>query len=260
MSASELIQLIVVALGSGFTVKLLDIVYQEWRQRSDRERTAARFIDEHLDPLLKSADEFVGKVRSLAEDDFRAVHDVSIDSGWRDNHDYGSLLFLAARFWAQIEVIRRDGMSVAMGQDKRGRQLQAFFDCLESRRVRIAARILQRAAGEVFLDQTSGAYTGFKRAFAESEEFRGWLMPLAQVLSKLRNTSQRQMLLQYAVVVHAMIDTLDAKHLITRERPSWPHKLSARSRNDLDRRVFGVYLRFVEGRHKYLGPPRGRPQ
>jgi len=57
-------------------------------------------------------------------------------------------------------------------------------------------------------------------------------------------------------VIHALIDSLDPHHSVTRERPSWPDKLSVRSWRDLDYRVFGVYLKFVSNRRKYLGPPK----
>ena len=47
--------------------------YQEVRRGSERRRTARRFVDEHLDPVLKAADELVGKLRSLAMADFKMV-------------------------------------------------------------------------------------------------------------------------------------------------------------------------------------------
>jgi hypothetical protein len=61
------------ALGGGLTVKLIDIVYQEIRRREDKTQTAAKFVDAHLDPLLKAADELVGKLHSLATSDFKAL-------------------------------------------------------------------------------------------------------------------------------------------------------------------------------------------
>jgi hypothetical protein len=138
-------QLFVAALGGGFTVKVLDIAYQEYRHWKTQWKSAEQFVDEHLDPLLKSADELVGKLRSLAEKDFKTIYDVDPNSTTLSNHDFGSLMFLFGRFWAQIEVIRQQPMSVAMAKDPRGLQLQHFFDCLESRRVRIIDRIF--AAG-----------------------------------------------------------------------------------------------------------------
>jgi hypothetical protein len=250
------IKIIGLALGSGITVKILDIVYQEIQRWRSTRQTATTFIDDHLDPLLKSADELNGKLRSLAENDFKALHKVA-DSEFLTNTEFASLLFLFGKFWAQIEIIRHEGMSVAMAKDGRGARLQSFFDCLESRRVRIVDRILQRAVGEVFIKETkTTSFVDFMTAFENENNTRKWVTPLAKFLSRMEHTTERQQLLQYGAVIHALIDNLDPDHLVTRERPSWPNKLSGRSWRDLNYRVFGVYLKFVTNRRKYLGPPK----
>ena len=68
----------------------------------------------------------------------------------------------------------------------------------------------------------------------------------------------RQRVLQYGVVVHAFIDTLDPKHRTTRERPAYPNKLTRRTKRDLIGRVFGQYLPKVSRKNvqKYTGIPR----
>lgn len=250
-------QLFVAALGGGFTVKVLDIAYQEFRHRKARTLSTEELVDQHLGPLLKSADELVGKLRSLAEVDFKPVHRVVPDEKCLGNHEFASLLYLFGRFWARVELIRHKGLSVSMGKDKRGAQLQNFLDCLESRRVRIVDRILQRAVGEVIVrnDETL-TFVEFVRTFETDTASRQWIMPLAKFLSRTEHTTERQRLLQYGAVLHALIDTLDSKHLITRERPASPNKLSSRSWADLNYRVFGVYLKFVENKQKYIGPPK----
>jgi hypothetical protein len=40
-------QLFLSALGGGFTVKILDIAYREFKERSSASRTAKRFLDGH---------------------------------------------------------------------------------------------------------------------------------------------------------------------------------------------------------------------
>ena len=250
-------QLFVAALGGGFTVKLLDIAYQEFRHRKTRNLTAEEFVDQHLGPLLKTADELVGKLRSLAEVDFKPVHRVEPDRRCLSNHEFASLLYLFGRFWARIELVRHKGLSVSMGKDKRGAELQHFLDCLESRRVRVVDRILQRAVGEVIVrDDDTITFVEFARTFETDETARQWIMPLAKFLSRTEHTTEHQRLLQYGTVLHALIDTLDAKHLVTRDRPALPNKLSQRSWADLNYRVFGVYLKFVSNRQKYIGPPK----
>ncbi len=250
---AQLVNLITVALGSGLTVKVLDIIYQEWRQTTTRRITAKEVVDRHLDPLLKSADEFVGKVWSLSEGGFQSIRGVDPEAPSITNHDFGSLLFLTARFWAQVEAIRYEGMSVAMAKDERGSKVQKFFDCLESRNVRLLERVLQRAVGEVSFREGMSAYSGFVAAYETDDRTRKWLLPLARFLTKLNNTSQRQTLLQYGAIVHAFIDTMDPRHLVTRNRPSWPGRLTKRSITNLRFRVFGVYLKFVQNQPKYVG-------
>jgi hypothetical protein len=146
-------QLLAAALTGGLIVKLLDFIYQEFRLWSDRASSARRFVDEHLDPLLKAADELVGKLRSLAEDDFRPLHNIPPETATLDSPDFSSIMFLFARFWARIEILREDGLSVAMSKDKRGLHLLQFLNCLESRRVRVVDRIAQRAAGEAMVER-----------------------------------------------------------------------------------------------------------
>jgi hypothetical protein len=247
-------------LGSAFTVKLLDIAYQEIRRRFERSQTATRFVDEHLDPILKAADELVGKLHSLGREDFRSMHNTSPDAAPTDNNDLGGLIFLFARFWAQIEIFKREGLSIAISQDERGRQLESFFDCLESTRVRLIDRTEQRAIGETILELQADrlrtiTYIEFIRR-ARTEETSNWLEPLRIILVRAWHTKQKQQLLQYLTVLHALIDTLDKDHLVTRARPTIPNKLTRQSWRDLNYRVFGVYLKFVSDHQKYLGPPR----
>jgi hypothetical protein len=263
MADTEWFRLLTAAFGGGLIVKALDILYQEIRRLLERSQSARRFVDEHLDPLLKAGDELVGKLRSLAEEDFKPFRDVGFDLSRIDNHDFSGLLFLLARFWAQIEIIRQEGLSVSIAKDVRGRRLQNFFDCLESRRVRIVDRISQRAVGELMLIKRNGKYgtktfIDFIHSAESDAEVRRWLEPAAKFLSRAHHTTERQKLLLYGAVIHALIDTLDHRHEVTRERPSYPNKLSKKTWRDLKYRVFGQYLSFIEP-SKYLGPPKRRP-
>ncbi len=95
-------------------------------------------------------------------------------------------------------------------------------------------------------------YVEFVQAPETSEDVRRWIEPLATVFNRTQHTRDRQQLLQYGTVVHALIDTLDPKHVVTSERPSYPNKLTERTRKDLKYRVFGVYLKFVSRQISYL--------
>lgn len=251
------LRLFTAALGGGLTVKAVDIIYQEVRRRLEKKQSARKFVDDHLDPLLKAADELVGKLHSLAVEDFKTLISRKLSIKPVSDNDFGGLLYLFSQFWARVEIIRREGLSVAISRDRRGAMLQHFFACLESRKVRIVDRISQRAIGELLIKppdylRTTG-YVEFVRALETSEEVRRWIEPLAVILSRMQHTSDRQQVLQYGIVVHALIDMLDPTHVVTSRRPSYPQKLSERTQTDLKYRVFGVYLRFVRNKYKYLG-------
>jgi hypothetical protein len=265
MTVAQWLQLVAAALGGGFTVKLLDILYLEVRRRFEGSQSARRFVDEHLDPLLKAADELVGKLRSLAVSDFKPLHGVADVHDTFSDNDFASLIYLFGCFWARIEIIRRESLSVSLVSDQRGKHLQNFLDCLESRHVRIVDRISQRAVGELLTNASNSRlgtidFIEFVTRFEEQPNFRRWIRPLASILTRTRHTASRQTLLQYGVVVHALLDTLDPLHQASRERPSYPGKLSRRTWRDLQYRVFGRYLDFVHNTHKYLGPPKGGPR
>ena len=258
---TDWLKLLTAALGGGLTVKFVEILYQEVRRRSEHSRSAKQFVDQHLDPLLKAADELVGKLRSLADEDFKSLRGVDPNTVRYVNHDFTGLLFLLAKLWANIEIIRHESVSVRISTDKRGKGLQSFIDCMESRRIRLVDRISQRAIGESILDDRKGAlktisFVDFVQQIESDPDTRRWVAPATRILSRTQHTSVRQMLLQYGAVVHAMIDTLDPQHHVTRNRPSYPHKLSKKSWRALKYRVFGQYLEFIPEPSKYLGPPR----
>lgn len=104
------VQLFTAALGGGLTVKVVDIIYQEVRRRLDRTESVTKFLDGHLDPLLKAADEVVGKLHSLATEDFKSLAGRQLNLNSISDNDFGSLLYLFSRFWARIEIIRQEGL------------------------------------------------------------------------------------------------------------------------------------------------------
>ena len=260
----EWLQILLAGCAGGVIGAVLNVAYAEYSRRSDRSRSARRFVDENLDPVLKAADEMVGKLLSLSKDDFRSIHILEQDARPVAYKDFNGLLFLLAKLWAQIEIFRHDGLSISITKDKRGKRFQDFMNCLESRKIRIVDRISQRAVGELLsTGQASPArimsFIEFVRLLEPGSEGHAWLSPVIRFLSRTRHTAERQKILQYGIVVHAMIDTLDPDHLVTRDRPSLPHKLSKKSWNQLKHRIFERYLSFVPNRQKYLGPPKRRP-
>jgi hypothetical protein len=232
---------------------LIELVYKEIKDWRMERRERSRSVDVSLEPLLRATDELSGKLRSLAESDFLPIRG-------RGNYsladtDVASLVYLFVQFWAEVEIVRFKGLSAEIARSERGKQTQAFLNCLQSRRLRLIDRISQRALGEAALiDGRTMNFVEFVRCSGADPLAEKWLLPLIGVLAALDGSDQRQRMLQYSVVLHALIDTLDPLHLITRDRPGTPNKLSKASKKALNYRVFGVYLKFVTGRTKYIGP------
>jgi hypothetical protein len=252
------------SIGAGFSggaiVKLLDYGYQEYRRRSEASKTAKNITDKHMDPILKSADELVGKIRSLAQADFQELIRAPMpgnaegQSCWSP---YLSLVYLFAQFWCRVQILRIESLFVNLAADARGKRLLAFFDALEATKNRLTERAWERGMGEVIMEQTSSGervltFAEFVDRFLSAEEFRRWFQPLMAVLSRLRHTRERQRLLAYGVILHALIDTLDSEHAVTRNRDGWSNKLTDRTTRDLRYRVFRTYLPFVEESNRYL--------
>lgn len=251
-------QLVAAALGGGLTVKLLDIAYQEIRSRFSQRRTARKLVDDHLDPILKAADEIVGKLRSLAEEDFASLRRSAVRTEETVVADHKTLvlLYLFASFWARIELLKRDAIGGSLQKHPKGKLLKQFLDCIESRRVRLVDRGVQRAVGETLLDTVrTPASTIYFIEFADrvqDQRVWQWYRPLHRTVTRFQHTQDRQRVLQYGAVLHALIDTLDPKHDVTGQRPSWPNKLTRRTVRALQFRIFGRYLGFVRTKRKYF--------
>jgi len=77
MADTGWLQIIGAALGGGFvggiTLKILDIGYQEFQRRRTERVTASKFVDEHLDPLLKSADDTQRQASVISRERFSGI-------------------------------------------------------------------------------------------------------------------------------------------------------------------------------------------
>jgi len=240
------------------TQRLFGSLFSELRGRWQSSVAARRVIDTQLDPLLKAADELQGKLRSLAEEDFRDFRPPPNPAApRRDLVNLCSTLYLFAQFWGRLEILRRESFHADLARNKKGEILLRFLRSLESRRVRLVDRAWQRAIGECVIAEGDKAeviqFKSFVEQFESTTLLRNWLQPLEHILRECRLPRTRQRVLQYGVVVHALIDTLDPKHLTTRERPAYPNKLSEQAKRDLVGRVFGVYLPDVGNTTKYVG-------
>lgn len=93
-------EILVAGFLGALIVKLLDYVYHEIRMSSERRRTARRFVNENLDPVLNAADELVGKLRSLAVRDFKTLRRTHSSSG--RYHDFVDFLYLCGGLYTIV--------------------------------------------------------------------------------------------------------------------------------------------------------------
>ena len=250
------------AISGGAVVKIADYLYSEYQRRSDESRSIKKLVDKHLDPILKAADELVGKVASLAKEDFRELRRVAPpgEGDLKDQIVLTNILYLIAQFWARIQLLRLESLYSDLARENTGRRISGFLAALEANRNRLVDRAWQRAIGEaliIFRGEKAEilTYHDFVERYAQAATFRAWFEPLASLLQQTNHTRYRQRFLVYGAILHSFIDTLDQKHVVVREIPAWPNKLSRRSRRDLEYRVFKVYLPFVKGPRKYCRTP-----
>ena len=224
-------ELLAAAATGGAGAKVLDWIYEEYKRRSGAARSAREIVERDLDPLLKAADELVGKIRSLAVQDFQGYRRPS--EAAELGVEFAATLFLFAQFWARLEILARESVSVVLSSVKSGEQLQEFVRTLETRRVRLITRARQRGIGAALVaegerHQVISLYEFYER-YQQDDMLGRWIEPLKRILSEARHTSNRQRVLAYGAVVHALIDTLDPEHKVTRLRPGWGNKLTRRS-------------------------------
>ncbi|QTR48951.1 hypothetical protein [Candidatus Thiothrix anitrata] len=248
-------------LSGGVLVKLMELVYQALKTRFDSKETAKKIIDLHLDPLMKSADEIVGKTCSLARRDFKELippKNTDINSNELPSIEILGILYLYARFWGRIEILHQESLGISISTDKRGELLREFFASLESQKIRLVDRTHQKAIGELatHLDRNgklrSIGVVEFVSKFKKHQEMQNWLIPLLKILQNTKDKKIRQKVLVYGVVMHALVDTLDPKHHSSHWRPAYPNKLTKQSRQNIRYQVFNRYLKMVKNIDKYL--------
>jgi hypothetical protein len=248
-------------LAGALLVKVLDRVYEEYRVRAAAGESARSLLAKHLDPILKSADELVGKLRSLALSDFAEFRHNPQPREQLGQLRQWAVLFLFGQFWARVQILRIESASVALGSEKTGQRLQAFLYMFESQRIRVVDRAWQRATGEALIindpdGRRAMTFYEFLQKIKADKNFASWFDPLLSQLQRTSKVVNRQRLLVYGAVLHAMIDTLEPKHVVTRNRTGWGNKLTKKSREELEWRVFREYLEFVESPHAYTRPQK----
>ena len=163
----------------------------------------------------------------------------------------------------RIQILRIESVFLNISSDAKGKKLHNFINALESNQSRLIERSWQRGMGEALLliekkEMRIYTFREFVEKYRSSEEFEKWFKPLLEIISKSKLRENRQKMLFYGSIMHALIDTLDPKHLITKFRPAWPNKLSKKGITDLKYRVFKEYLPFVKNPEEYYSKKTAR--
>jgi hypothetical protein len=241
--------LLLALLSGGVLTKLVESLVAWVKASRGEKKSAKALVDAHLEPLLKAADAIVGKTTSLAERDFAPLKSQTNSTFVNAiSQDLIGLAYLYARFWGRIEILAAESLGMSLTSDKRGAKLQQFIACLGSQRVRLVNRTHQNAIGEITTElSTAGGrrtigLVEFGKRVGEDPSARAWCEPLLQLLGNAHMTTNRQRLLVYGVVVHALVDALDPQHQSTHPRSSYTNKLSRGSKREIEHLVFGEYL------------------
>jgi hypothetical protein len=251
------IDLLSAAISGGFILKVLDILYSELKLKSEASKSAKALMNKHLDPILKATDELVAKINSLAVGDFSQLPTLASSAGIEEQIPLTSILYYFGEFWSRIQILRIEGIYVNLGAIESGKRLRSLIRTLETTRIRILDRALQRGIGESLIQERNGqlktiTYYEFAEKYQSSEKLRFWYKPLISALSQSVHVDVRQKILVYGAILHSLIDTLDPKHLTTGIRPGWPNKLTKKSSHELKYRIFPIYLPFVKNPEKYF--------
>jgi len=75
--------------------------------------------------------------------------------------------------------------------------------------------------------------------------------PLKDLLENTGPVQVRQKILLFGIIIHALVDHFDPKHKIIRDRKAYENKLTSKTRDALQNRVFKYYLPFVLYHNKY---------
>ncbi|MFH1852454.1 MAG: hypothetical protein ABIA75_08925 [Candidatus Neomarinimicrobiota bacterium] len=249
------LKIIIALFSGGMLVKLFEYFYV---QKVNDRKSAAQLINKNLDPILKAADELVGKIRYLAQSDFDEFSYTDRPEGleFSDWFTYLDSIYLFVQLWARIQIMRLEGIYTNLALNKRGALLLAFIRALESSKNQIVKRGWQRGMGESLIKQINEKYytitfAEFTDRFLAEAGFRRWFDPLIAILENLDYQDDRQTLLVYGIIIHAMINTLDEKHQVTGRKPGWANKLTGKSRRLLQYRIFQIYLPFVKNPRQY---------
>jgi len=263
---SQWLQGILSVIGIGTAWELFKFIYPDLKKLLGARIEAKNILYKSINPILKSSDELLGKIHSLAKNDFKSLRETS----QREEHDIIYIMYLFSNFWGNLMILKLQGDFTQLSAIEKGRELLKFITTYEARRNRIIDRSLQRIMGESLIINDGNSYRlktlyEFTKDYSSSDNhINKVFQPLRELLENMGPVENRQRVLQFGVIIHALIDHFDHKHIVVRERKSYVNKLTNKTKKGLQQRVFKEYIPFVLYHNKYYlqeeGPPGVSPK
>lgn len=94
-------------------------------------------------------------------------------------------------------------------------------------------------------------YEFFQLYKEENSPIKVYFKELEGNILATKHRSKRQQILRYGMIIHGIIEHFDPKHKLIRKRKPFVNKLSQKSKQILETRVFGNFLPFVKKPQKF---------
>ncbi|EKD32304.1 MAG: hypothetical protein ACD_77C00130G0001 [uncultured bacterium] len=250
----ETLKYIISTISGGVILELAMFFYPDFKKLFNSKVVAKNLINKHSDSIIKAADELFGKIFSLAKEDFKLFTKYNNDT---DEMNKIYVLYLFASFWASLGILKQESNFIHIARIKKGKRLLNFVTTYESKRNRILERSFQRAIGEsIILESSSGLkkktlYDFTNEYNSENSNLKKIFNPLERSLFSTSDKTHRQKILLFGIIILALLDFLDKNHKVVRKRQTYKNKLSAKTKDELEFRVFKHYLPFVKNATKY---------
>lgn len=250
-------QLIFATISGAMIWEGFKFFYPDIKQYFKSRNAAKKVFYNNLDPILKASSELYGKIESLAKEDFATFVNLKKSNSTNPIHNQKYILYLFAQFWAQLEYLRLQSQYIDLSKIKEGNQLLRFIETIESKRHRILDRSMQRIIGECLISNNDQKFRIMTlKDFLETIENENntlskWIGELEKKLLNVNYKEQRQVILRFGVIVAVFIDHFDPKHKTVRRREIYKHRLSPRSKELLNKYLFGHYLKFIKNKDQY---------
>ena len=247
-----------IALVSGGAIwEGLKFFYPDIKRPIQARIDAKKSFYKNLDPILKSANEFYGKIESLSKEDFSTFIAPANSNSKKPEHNQNYICYLFAQFWAQLEYLRLESQYTSLSRINKGEELLKFIDTIESRKYRILDRSLQRIIGESLITEEKQKFRVLTlKEFLDGvnnpeSTLSNWINYLKEVLNNTSDKEQRQIILRFGIIVTALMEHFDPKYKTVRQRSVYKNKLNPKSKRIIKEHLMKRYLSFVKKKDRY---------